>query len=54
MNKLYHSISILLTSFCIYGVANSEDFYLRADLGAAQSNSVSNNNDKIQNIEHGN
>ena len=43
MNKLYHSISILLTSFCIYGVANSEDFYLRADLGAAQSNSVSNN-----------
>ena len=43
MNKLYYSISILLASSCIYGVANAEDFYLRADLGVAQSNSVSNN-----------
>ena len=44
MNKLYYSISILLASSCIYGVANAEDFYLRADLGVAQSNNVSNNN----------
>jgi len=43
MNKLYYSISILLTSSCIYGVANAEDFYVRADLGVAQSNSVSSN-----------
>ena len=43
MNKLYYSISILLTSSCIYGVANAEDFYLRADLGVAQSNSVNSN-----------
>ncbi|MBY0580816.1 MAG: TonB-dependent receptor [Rickettsiales bacterium] len=43
MNKLYHSILILLTSSCIYGVANAEDFYLRADLGVAQSNSVNSN-----------
>ena len=54
MNKLYYSISILLASSCIYSVANAEDFYLRADLGVAQSNSVSNNNDKIQNTEHRN
>lgn len=43
MNKLYYSISILLTSSCIYGVANAEDFYIKADLGVAQSNSVSSN-----------
>ena len=43
MNKLYYSISILLTSSCIYGVANAEDFYVKADLGIAQSNSVSSN-----------
>ena len=41
MNKLYYSISILLTASCIYGVANSEDFYLRADLGVAQGQSFS-------------
>ena len=54
MNKLYYSISILLTSSCTYGVANVEDFYVRADLGAAQSNRVSGNNNKIQNTEHRN
>ena len=43
MNKLCYSISVLLTSSCIYGIANAEDFYLRADLGVAQSNRVSSN-----------
>jgi len=43
MNKLYYSVSILLTSSCIYGVANAENFYVKADLGIAQSNSVSSN-----------
>lgn len=45
MNKLYYTISILLTSSCISATANAENFYVRADLGMAQSNKVKGNNE---------
>ena len=50
MAKLYYNTSILLISFCIYGVANAEDFYLRADLGAACSNNVSSSGEPFYRV----
>jgi opacity protein-like surface antigen len=50
MKKLYYTISILLISSHLGGVANAKesknainkDFYLRADLGATESNEIDN------------
>ena len=41
MNKFCFGSSALLLACCVYTASASDDFYLRADLGISQSNSVS-------------